>query len=67
LTGFGACFCDLRHTRATRGHYINPDRLSHEELAADLTNNFIPGVIATPGNEGMIGKFEESGFVYSHS
>jgi hypothetical protein len=64
-------FCDLRHTRATPGHYhwgfsatefailhlprtcgapqihdaiafTGADRLSHEELAADLTNNFIP-------------------------
>jgi hypothetical protein len=46
---------------------INPDKLSHEELAADLTNNLIPGAISTPGNEAMIGKFEESGFVYSYT
>src|SRR5262249_40380725 len=45
----------------------NPDRLSHEELAADLTNNLAAGVIATPGNEAMIGKLQESGFVYSHT
>jgi hypothetical protein len=44
---------------------VNPDRLSHEELAADLTNNLASGVIATPGNEATIGKLEESGFVYS--
>lgn len=43
---------------------INPDRLSHEELAADLTNNLVPGVISTPGNEAIIGKLQESGFVY---
>jgi hypothetical protein len=46
---------------------INPDKLSHDELAADLTNNLIPGAISTPGNEAMIGKFEESGFVYSYT
>jgi len=44
---------------------INPDRLGHEELAADLTNNLASGVISTPGNEAMIGKLEETGFVYS--
>jgi hypothetical protein len=44
---------------------VNPDRLTHEGLAADLTNSFIPGVVSTPGNEAMIGKFQESGFVYS--
>src|SRR5262249_51683316 len=46
---------------------INPDRLSHEELAADLTNSLISGAISTPGNEAVIGKFQESGFVYSYS
>jgi hypothetical protein len=46
---------------------VNPDRRSHQELAADLTNSLIPGVISTPGNEAMIGKLEESGFVYSCS
>jgi hypothetical protein len=46
---------------------IDPDRRSHEELAADLTNSLIPGAISTPGNEAMIGKFQESGFVYSYA
>jgi hypothetical protein len=46
---------------------VNPDRLSHEELAADLTDNLVPGVISTPGNEAVIGKLQESGFVYSYS
>jgi hypothetical protein len=46
---------------------INPDRLTHEELAADLTNSLIPGVVSTPGNEAMVGKFQESGFVYSYT
>lgn len=43
---------------------INPDRLSHEELAANLTSSLIAGVISTPGNEAIIGKLQESGFVY---
>jgi hypothetical protein len=46
---------------------LNPDRLTHEELAADLTNRLIPGVVSTPGNDAMIGKFQESGFVYSYT
>jgi hypothetical protein len=45
----------------------NPDRLTHEGLAADLTNSLIPGVISTPGNEAVIGKFQVLGFVYSYS
>jgi hypothetical protein len=46
---------------------INPDRASQQEIAADLTNNLAPGVIATPGNEAMIGKLQETGFVYAAS
>jgi hypothetical protein len=46
---------------------VNPDRRSHEEITADLTNSLIPGMVSTPGNEAMIGKFQESGFVYSHT
>jgi hypothetical protein len=44
---------------------INPERASQEEIAADLTNNLAPGVIATPGNEAIIGKLQETGFVYA--
>lgn len=44
----------------------NPDRLSNEELAAELTNNLIPGAISTPGNDAMIGKLQETGFVYAY-
>jgi hypothetical protein len=44
---------------------INPDRVSQEEIAADPTNSLAPGVIATPGNEAIIGKLQETGFVYA--
>jgi hypothetical protein len=44
---------------------INPERVSQEEIAADLTNNLAPGVIATPGNEAIIGKLQETGYVYA--
>jgi hypothetical protein len=46
---------------------VNPDRLSPEELAADLTNHLADGVISTPGNDAIIGKLQESGFVYSYT
>jgi hypothetical protein len=45
---------------------INPDGATHEQLAADLTNSLIPGVIATPGNEATIGVLQHGGFVYSY-
>jgi len=45
---------------------INPDGATHEELAADLTNTLVPGVIATPGNEATIGVLQHGGFVYSY-
>ncbi|GAC1410687.1 MAG: hypothetical protein NVSMB6_11380 [Burkholderiaceae bacterium] len=32
----------------------NPDKLSHEALAADLTNHLIPGAILTPGAVGSL-------------
>ncbi|MBV8186691.1 MAG: transcriptional initiation protein Tat [Alphaproteobacteria bacterium] len=46
---------------------VNPDRQSHEELAADLTNNLASGAIVTPGIEATIGRLQEAGFVYSYA
>jgi len=43
---------------------INPDKKSHEELAAELTDHLIPGVIVTPGVVGSIPEFELAGFQY---
>lgn len=40
-----------------RGHRLadtNPDKLSHEALAAELTNHLIPGVVLTPGAVGTL-------------
>jgi hypothetical protein len=45
----------------------NPDGLKQQELVADLTNNLIPGVITTPGNEATIGMLQQAGFVYSYA
>ena len=44
---------------------LNPDRLSHEALAADLTNHLIPGVILTPGAVGTLPELQQAGFHYA--
>ena len=44
---------------------INPDRLSHEALAAELTNHLIEGVVLTPGMAGTIPKLQQAGFHYA--
>jgi hypothetical protein len=33
---------------------INPDRLSHEAIAAELTNHLIERIVLTPGMAGTI-------------
>lgn len=43
---------------------INPDKLSHPEIAAELTNHLIPGVIVTPGVVGSIPELQLAGFQY---
>ncbi len=45
-----------------RGH--NPDHLSHEALAAELTNHLIPGVVLTPGIVATIPQLELAGYQY---
>jgi hypothetical protein len=44
---------------------INPDRLSHQAIAAELTNHLIEGVVLTPGISGTIPKLQEAGFHYA--
>jgi intracellular sulfur oxidation DsrE/DsrF family protein len=44
---------------------INPDRLSHEALAAELTNHLIEGVVLTPGIVGTIPELQKAGFHYA--
>lgn len=48
-----------------KGH--NPDKLSHEALAADLTNHLIPGVVLTPGIVATIVELENAGYRYTAS
>jgi intracellular sulfur oxidation DsrE/DsrF family protein len=43
----------------------NPDKLSHESLAAELTNKLIPGVVLTPGVVGTIPELQHVGYHYA--
>ena len=43
---------------------VNPDKLSHEAMAAELTNHLIEGVVLTPGIVGTIPELEHAGFGY---
>lgn len=43
----------------------NPDKLAHEELAAELTNHLIPGVILTPGAVSTLPELQQVGFQYA--
>jgi hypothetical protein len=42
----------------------NPDRLSHEAAAAELTNHLLDGVVLTPGMTGTIPELQQAGFHY---
>ena len=43
---------------------VNPDKLSQEALAADLTNHLIEGVVLTPGAVATIPELQQVGFHY---
>jgi hypothetical protein len=43
----------------------NPDHVSHEALAADLTNHLIDGVVLTPGIAATIPELQQAGFHYA--
>jgi intracellular sulfur oxidation DsrE/DsrF family protein len=43
---------------------VNPDRLSHEAAAAELTNHLIDGVVLTPGIVATIPELQQAGFHY---
>jgi intracellular sulfur oxidation DsrE/DsrF family protein len=44
---------------------VNPGRLSHEALAAELTNHLIDGVVLTPGVVATIPELQQTGFHYT--
>lgn len=43
---------------------VNPDKLSHEALAAELTNHLIPGAVLSPGTVGTLPEMMAAGFHY---
>lgn len=43
---------------------VNPDKLSHDALAAELTNHLIRGIVLTPGISGTLPELQRVGFAY---
>jgi hypothetical protein len=46
---------------------VNPDELTHDALAAELTNHLIAGVVLTPGITGTLPELQRGGFNYANS
>ena len=46
---------------------MNPDQLSHNALAAELTNHLIADVVVTPGMGGTLPELQRGGFNYANS
>lgn len=44
---------------------VNPDKLSHEALTAELTNHLVDGVVLTPGAVATIPELQQVGFHYA--
>jgi hypothetical protein len=44
---------------------INPDRLSHAALAAELTNHLVEGAVLIPGAAGTLPELQQVGFHYA--
>jgi hypothetical protein len=44
---------------------INPDRLSHAALAAELTNHLVDGAVLIPGAAGTLPELQQVGFHYA--
>jgi intracellular sulfur oxidation DsrE/DsrF family protein len=44
---------------------INPDNLSHAQLAAELTNHLVDGVVLIPGAAGTLTELQQVGFRYA--
>jgi hypothetical protein len=66
----GAVFCGCHNevwevTMGVLKKGINPDKLSHEKIAAEFTNHLIPGVVLTPGIVGTIPQFQLAGYQYA--
>jgi hypothetical protein len=46
---------------------VNPDSLSQDALAAELTNHLVAGVVLTPGIAGTLAQLQRAGFDYGRS
>ena len=44
---------------------VNPDKLSHGAMAAELTNHLVPGAVLTPGIVGTLPELNAAGFFYA--
>jgi hypothetical protein len=44
---------------------INPDKLSHGALAAELTNHLVDGAVLIPGAAGTLPELQQAGFHYA--
>ena len=63
---FLACHNTIwEHTAKLLEKGINPDRRSHEAIAAELTNHLIDSVVLTPGMVATILELQQAGFHYA--
>jgi hypothetical protein len=46
---------------------VNADGLSHDALAAELTNHLVAGAVLTPGIAGTLAELQRAGFNYANS
>jgi hypothetical protein len=44
---------------------VNPDKLSHAALAAELTNHLVDGAVLIPGAAGTLPELQQAGFHYA--
>jgi len=44
---------------------VNPDKLTHEAMAAELTNHLVSGVVLTPGAVGTLVELTNAGFSFA--
>jgi hypothetical protein len=53
------------HAAALIKSGINPDKLSHAALAAELTNHLVDGAVLIPGAAGTLPELQQAGFHYA--
>jgi hypothetical protein len=53
------------HAAALIKSGINPDKLPHDALAAELTNHLVDGAVLIPGAAGTLPELQQAGFHYA--